>query len=330
MLTFRVNEFITLSLRDEKTVIYVNGEEFMQCKHLLLNIPTKQDNPFESIESIDAAAEALEWSETEQEPVEYNIPLEVEFWGHCSNLQTWAEHNYDTRLIHSYLAFPLLKKLTDVGDKNAIKVFKLEILRRFIEGNYVTREFLINRRYLEYLTEEDIRVILPVEETMVLEDLEEKLNIEFSFSAYLKDSTDPEWPGNYYYIENYRIVGLKIDKPHFWKFPENIADLKELKYLDLSNNYSLYIPETIGKLSKLEFLNLSHNNFKEIPESFKNLKNLRDLSMWDNKLKEIPSVLKNIDSLEILYLEGNPINHFPVTFGHLKKVLTKNRYKKET
>lgn len=320
MLTFQVNEFITLSLRDEKTVIYVNNEEFMQCKHLLLNIPTEQDNPFQRIDSIDDAAEILKWSETEQEPIEFNLPPDVEFWGHCSNLQTWAENDYDTRLIHSYLSFPLLKKLTDVGDKNAIKVFKLEIIRRLIEGNYTTREFLIDRRYIDYLNEEDIRVVLPIEEVMVLEDLEERLNIKFSFTPYLEDITEPSnWPGNYYYIENYWIVGLKIDKPDFWKFPENIADLKELKYLDLSNNYSLYIPESIGKLSKLEILDLARNNFEEIPESFRNLKNLRELSMWDNKLKEIPSIIKNIDTLEIVYLDGNPIDNFPKMIGNLKR-----------
>ena len=320
MLTFIVNEYITLSLKNEKTVIYVNNEEFMQCKSLLLNIPAKYVQFLYDVESIDDAAEVLEWSETEQKPVEFRIPPEVEFWGHCSNLQTWVENNYDTRLIHSYLSFPLLKKLTDVGDKNAIKVFKLEIIRRLIESNYTTREFLIDRRYVNYLNEEDIRVVLPIEEVMVLEDLEEKLNIKFSFTWYLGDITDPSnWPRNYYYIENYRIVGLKIVKSHVKKFPEIIADLNGLQYLDMSNNYSSYIPKSIGKLSKLEILDLSCNDFEDIPISFKNLKKLKELKMWDNKLKEIPSVLKNIDSLEILYLEGNPVDKFPEILGNLKR-----------
>jgi hypothetical protein len=46
-----------------------------------------------------------------------NIPPEIRFWAHCSNLETWGENNYDTRLIHSNLAFPLLKKLTEAGDQ---------------------------------------------------------------------------------------------------------------------------------------------------------------------------------------------------------------------
>ncbi len=319
MLTFRVNEHITLSLENKKTVIYVNEKEFMQCKHLLLNIPINETDSLENIKSIDDAAEVFKWSETEQEPIEFSLPPEVEFWGHCSNLQTWVENNYDTCLIHSYLSFPLLKKLTDVGDKNAIKVFKHEIIKRLIEGNYTTREFLIDRRYVNYLNEEDIRVVLPIEEVMILEELEERLYIKFSFTWYLGDITDPEWPRNYYYIENYRIVGLKIDKPHFWKFPDLISDFNELKYLDLSNNYSLYIPESIGKLKKLEFLDLSYNNFEEIPESFKNLKKLKEFRIWNNKLKVIPPFIKSIDTLEILYLDGNPIDKLPKIFGNLKR-----------
>ena len=36
-----------------------------------------------------------------------DITPKQEFWAHCSNLQTWNENYYDTRLIHTNLAFPL-------------------------------------------------------------------------------------------------------------------------------------------------------------------------------------------------------------------------------
>ena len=276
MHTFKVNNYITLSLENKKTVIYVNNEEFMQCKSLLLDIPVNHIQFFDVARSIDDAAEILTWSESEQESIEYTIPPEIEFWGHCSNMQAWVEHDYDTRLVHSNLAFPLLKKLTDIGDLKAKHVFKLEIIRRFIEGSYSTREFLIDRKYLDYLTEEDIRVVLPVEEVMTLEELEKELNLDFSLAYFLETITEPnEWPDNFYYVENYRIVGLKIIKPHIEKVPESIGDLKELKYLDLSYNFSKFIPESIGKLDKLEFLDLTCNNFDDIPDSIENLKKLK-------------------------------------------------------
>lgn len=83
---FTINKYITLSLQDEKTIIYVNKEEFIQCKSLLLNIPTNYFQAFEDIESIDDAAELFIWSENEQKITENKISPEIEFWGHCSNL----------------------------------------------------------------------------------------------------------------------------------------------------------------------------------------------------------------------------------------------------
>jgi len=71
------------------------------------------------------------------------ISPEQEFWGHCSNIQTWYEHNYDTRLIHSNLAFPLLKKLSEEGDEIAKKMLKREIETRFIEGDIKVRMYLV-------------------------------------------------------------------------------------------------------------------------------------------------------------------------------------------
>ena len=105
---FKINEFLTLKLQDYKTIIYVKGQEFIQCKHLLLNIPINEISSFDEIQSIDEASESL----NDTEIIDAKIPPMVEFWGHCSNLQVWAEYNYNTQLLHSNLAFPLLKKLT--------------------------------------------------------------------------------------------------------------------------------------------------------------------------------------------------------------------------
>ncbi|MFX1237046.1 MAG: hypothetical protein ACFFAS_03805 [Promethearchaeota archaeon] len=55
------------------------------------------------------------------------IPPETEFLVHCSNLQAWVEHGYDARLIHSNLAFPLLKRLCEVGDPQAKRMLYFSI-----------------------------------------------------------------------------------------------------------------------------------------------------------------------------------------------------------
>lgn len=95
---YRINDLITLRLEDGKTNIYVNGEEFIQCKYLLMNITVREIELYDGINSIDEAAEKLE-------RFRKSVPSEVEFWGHCSNLQVWVEQDYDTRFIHRNLAF---------------------------------------------------------------------------------------------------------------------------------------------------------------------------------------------------------------------------------
>ena len=124
---FVVNNYLELRLNGKETVIYVNGERFNQCKFLLLNIPVSEIQSFDDIESIDEAAEKLDGSLEEDISVkEVGIPPEVEFWGHSSNLQVWVENDYDTRLLRMNLAFPLLKRLTEVGDPIAKRVFEMD------------------------------------------------------------------------------------------------------------------------------------------------------------------------------------------------------------
>ncbi|MFX1259459.1 MAG: hypothetical protein ACFFAN_16520 [Promethearchaeota archaeon] len=53
MREFKVNEYITRKLEDDKTITNVAGERFMQCKSLLLNILVKKIHSFDEIESID-------------------------------------------------------------------------------------------------------------------------------------------------------------------------------------------------------------------------------------------------------------------------------------
>jgi len=148
---FKVNEKISLKLKNKKTFIYVNGEEFIQCKFLLLRGVQKTKSK-RADDSIDSMSEELS-SRLEEKinPSILGITPEVEFWGHCSNLQAWVENEYATELLHRDIAFPLLKKLTDSGDTLAEKAFKDEIARRFASKNPNVRKFLLKEGYLKYL-----------------------------------------------------------------------------------------------------------------------------------------------------------------------------------
>lgn len=172
---FRINQFLTLKLENKTTNIYVIGKVFTQCKFLLLNIPIDKVNEFDKIESIDEAAERLDHELEYQPKSKINISPETEFWGHCSNLQAWVEYFYNPRLLHSNLAFPLLKKLTDVGDPIAKMVFKQEVLLRFESFNPSTQQYLIKNGYLKYFNKQE-------EEEIFKLILDEKIWINLGYS----------------------------------------------------------------------------------------------------------------------------------------------------
>ncbi len=159
MKNFILNEFLELKLENQKTNIYVDGELFMQCKKLILNIyPWNEE--FDKIKSIDAAALVNDkFSQENGSTTNHLLSPEEEFKGHCSNLQVWVENDYNTNLLHSNLAFPLLKRLTEVGDQQARRVFKDEVFKRFSTGEETAIVSLIESDYLsrdenEYLLED--------------------------------------------------------------------------------------------------------------------------------------------------------------------------------
>ena len=160
---FIINDFLTLKLEEGKTNIYVNGELFIHCKYLMLNNPVKKIQKFDEIDSIDEVADLLGWWDGGQEGVEYEIDQETEFWGHCSNLQVWYEHKYDTHLLHSNLSFSLLKQLSKVGDPIAKRVLNKEVTKRFSAGYPTTISYIFEEKLLELFS--------PEEQTQLLMDL---------------------------------------------------------------------------------------------------------------------------------------------------------------
>ena len=39
---FKINNYLTLRLENHKTIIYITNRRFIECKFLLINIPTKK------------------------------------------------------------------------------------------------------------------------------------------------------------------------------------------------------------------------------------------------------------------------------------------------
>jgi len=256
---FKANKRILLRLEGKNTVIYVDEKRINICKRLFIVIPEKSTKKYDEIDSIDEASELYnqylidnkiykeENGKLYASSYSYDIPPEAEFWGHCSNIQAWVEHNYDTRLLHSTLAFPLLKELMKAGDPIAKRVFKEEIATRFLKGHISVKEYLVKEKYLNYLSKGELVCIFE-EYLKLLEDSNYKENtvkeVQLMINFTLK------------HLENTsckKILGI------YKKFLKNKKSIKEICD-ELGSNYlkDLKYEEAI-KLYKIE-LEYGSNN----------------------------------------------------------------------
>ncbi|TFG00663.1 MAG: hypothetical protein EU541_01630 [Promethearchaeota archaeon] len=156
---FRINEFITLKLEKGKTNIYIKNKLFRQCKYLLINIPSDKIESYNGLDSIDEAANYYSKEMELRFPYKFEINPETEFWGHCSNIQAWAENEYNPRILHSTLSLPLLQRLTEEGDQKARQIFKEEIVKRLEINDDNITNFLIKKGYLQYFDKTELEYI---------------------------------------------------------------------------------------------------------------------------------------------------------------------------
>jgi len=154
-----------LKLKGIITYIYVDGKKFNQCKSLFVVLPEGEEEDFDYIESIDEAGDIMN-EKYKRNHIKYlnsrkfGVPPETEFWGHCSNLQAWYEHKYDPRVLHSNIAFPLLKELCKLGDPIAKERFKDAVRERFLSGNTTVIKFLLADNYLDIFDEVEMESML--------------------------------------------------------------------------------------------------------------------------------------------------------------------------
>lgn len=339
--SFKINEFLTVKLEGGQTVIYIANKPIRKCKFLLINIPVDELRSFDEIQSIDEVAENLDHS---LEPFHtrkqftYSIPPDVEFWGHSSNLQVWYESGYNSELLHSNLAFPLLRELTKVGDTQAKKNFKEKIAKRYTNGGENVQKFLRSEHYLDYLSIEEFLGLIDNENDLeVIAQLRElyprfekndfgstllKLNIDIKKSRVsrlnlrgLKFDRIPECVRELSSLEHLDLSYDRLKSLNEW-----IGEFKELKTLKIGNNFLKTLPQEIGELSNLEELYARGNQLKILPESIGNLKSLRILELQKNLLTKIPDTIGSFFNLELLDLHENSLTVLPDTIGNLKNL----------
>ncbi len=282
----KINNNITLKLENEVTNIYLKGELFKQCKYILRRMSTKDLDELDKIPSIDSFAEltadkiseTLDNSLEGYEPKFTDLPPVTRFQAHASNIQAWAENNYNTNLLHSNLAFPLLKRLWQIGDLIALEVFKEEIIKRFKEGYLNTVLFLLLEGYHNFLQQKIGEIFLDNNEKLENEILQRLKKTQGDKKVILlilqelslsKDNRArrllKEFMIQKIYEEDRELIKFLIEERLFY----STFNAKELANL-LLNEQSLMI-RTILKLGKDPKKLISkltkRENFKEICET---------------------------------------------------------------
>ncbi len=342
---FKINELITVKLENEKTVIYVANDRSWHCKYLLLSIPIKDVSSFDEIESIDEAAELLDrrldfegvdeedGDEQEESTTRRLIPPRVEFWAHCSNLQVWAENEYNSQLLHSNLAFPLLRKLYFSNDPIAKKVFKKEIAKRLESGFPPVVEFLVLQKYLDYLNDDEFSSV--IQNPKVIDALVR--------TGYKNEEDQYQYDGLYALIRKIKkdknsylktLIGelLKTNNKELLYFLDRTTIMYELNktelaYELLNKEEAIAIVELLSIIPKE--MDLVIDPIVKNSTIFIEDKHVVRLNLDFCKLKKIPDQLFKFKKLEGLYLKGNLLKSLPDTieaFGEMKYLgLSKNK-----
>ncbi|MFW9876616.1 MAG: hypothetical protein ACFFG0_26270 [Candidatus Thorarchaeota archaeon] len=345
MKKFQINEFITLKLEGKKTNIYVNKKLFIQCKHLLMDINIKESDLYEDIGSIDNAIENL------SNKYEIELPPEIEFWGHCSNIQTWVENNYNTDLLEMKIAFPLLKALSDAGDKRARIRLNEEVIRRFNEGDEKVKEYLLFENFFLYLEDYDkFSHLLVDEDNIQLIDIINKCSKKIKIETFIP--LRPKQDLCYIVIKKKRItqMGLWIDNI-LRTIPNSVSKLKSLTTLGIFTNVSsINIPNIEYK--NIEYLTFylkedqvtafRINNINSFPnlkslgfysekkpsikprlffsDNIEKLKKLEVISIVDCTLEKFPEFVQNLTSLKWFIIRNSKMSYLPNNLFNLKSL----------
>ncbi len=319
---FKVNKFISLKLEDGDTNIYINGVLFNHCKYVLVkkNISNLEDVLL--AESIDDLAENYA-----HDPEMIDIPAETQFWAHCSNLQVWVEHNYDTRLLRSNLAFPLLKKLVEIGDPLAKDVFKEEVMKRYKSENYWTKKFLLEEGYLSDFTPEEIMYsILDTNEAIALESISEKTGVSYEIITEFDSLRNKNLNGKYFFsVKDGHVIELELFLTEtYFEIPSEITKLRNLKILFIHlTNLDNKIPKFSIKLESIVHLKIYCGNNVIIPDAFDCFPNLYQLHIIGGGFtlfEKPPETLGQLRKLKVLYLNWVKIDILPNSLEDLKNL----------
>lgn len=119
--------------------------------------------------------------------------------------------------------------------------------------------------------------------------------------------------------ENWTSLDLRWGQ--LTQLPEELFELKNLKYLDLSWNRLCKLTEKILELKNLICLKLVHTGISDLPKTITELKKLRCLDIACNQIGHLPKILFELKDLVYLDLGLNEIRELPEGLFKLKNLI---------
>lgn len=104
---------------------------------------------------------------------------------------------------------------------------------------------------------------------------------------------------------------LIVSDNQLTELPREIVELKKLKTLDVAENYIKRLPDDIGSLSKLETLRANRNRLVALPNSIKKCTRLKAINLYNNIIMTLGDGISELCDLEELNVSNNLLVLFP-------------------
>nr|XP_006816024.1 PREDICTED: p53-induced protein with a death domain-like [Saccoglossus kowalevskii] len=108
------------------------------------------------------------------------------------------------------------------------------------------------------------------------------------------------------------------------QLPPSIVEFHRLRELVLANNQLKTLPEELANLQNLKILDVSHNALTKFPSVVCNCLTLHGLSVADNKLKTIPANISRLQQLNHIDVSYNRIKSIPSELWTLRQLKVVN------
>uniref|UniRef100_A0A7S3LT65 L domain-like protein n=1 Tax=Palpitomonas bilix TaxID=652834 RepID=A0A7S3LT65_9EUKA len=109
-----------------------------------------------------------------------------------------------------------------------------------------------------------------------------------------------------------RLGDLRLAYNRMSQLPDDIGQIKRLRFLDVSGNAFAQLPQCIPSANTLRFLLLSSNRLQALPGTIGHLDKLEELRIDHNQIRQLPPDFPNLTCLRRLDICANPFEDLPV------------------